>query len=216
MKIKEVEERTGINANTIRYYEEVALVIPKRNEDNDYREYDQKDIDKLLEIKFLRKLQMPIKTIKELFTDNITLNTAITKTLTDLENQKDILETSIDLLNILKNEKTTSTQHYTNKVFDYQKPHPLINFIDNIHNHISRNLPILMFGFFPQEGINSTSDFIFELVTYAKNEDKKLEIIKDSMHPIIKLNGVLMQAVLATTGHTWNYKVVKFKVLKDS
>ena len=216
MKIKEVEERTGINANTIRYYEEVALVIPKRNEDNDYREYDQKDIDKLLEIKFLRNLQMPIKTIKELLTDSISLNSAITKTLTDLEKQKDKLETSIDLLNVLINEKSTSTEPFTNKVFDYQKPHPIINFIDNIHNQFSRYLPILRFGFLPQEGINSTSDFIFELVTYAKNEDKKLEIIKGSMHPIIRLNDVLMQAVLATTARTWNYKVVKFKILKEN
>lgn len=215
MKIKEVEERTGINTNTIRYYEEVELVIPSRNKDNDYREYTKEDIAKLLEIKFFRNLQMSIKTITSLYNNEITLEQAVNNTLSTLESEKDKIDTSIDMLNVLKDKNTHSSSLFSNKTFDYRKPHPFIEYIDNINNIISRHLPILRFGFLPKEGINSPSDFIFELVNYAKTEDKHLEIINDTMHPTIRLNGVLMQAILAPMRNSFNYKVVKFKVLKE-
>lgn len=215
MKIKDAENRTGINSNTIRYYEEVGLVVPSRNQDNDYREYNLKDIERLLEIKFLRNLQMPIKTIIAIYENRITLDQAVKTTLEELEAEKEKLEISIDLLTIMSEQGSKTSDVFSNKVFDYQKPHPFINFVDNINNIISRHLPILRFGFLPSEGINSSSDFVYELVNYARTEEKHLEILKVTMLPTIRLNGVLMQAVLVPMRSSLNYKVVKFKVLKE-
>lgn len=40
MNIKETEKITGISKQNIRFYESNGLLKPKRNQDNNYREYD--------------------------------------------------------------------------------------------------------------------------------------------------------------------------------
>ena len=39
MNIAEVEKLTGMSKQTIRFYEKEGLVSPKRNQENQYREY---------------------------------------------------------------------------------------------------------------------------------------------------------------------------------
>ena len=63
--IKEAEEQTGISRANIRYYEKMGLLQPKRNEKNGYREYRPEDIKRILQIKILRKLDVPIEEIKD-------------------------------------------------------------------------------------------------------------------------------------------------------
>ena len=54
MKIKQVEELVGITKKNIRFYEEQGLLQIERAE-NGYREYHQKDVIRLQEIKLLRR-----------------------------------------------------------------------------------------------------------------------------------------------------------------
>ena len=61
LNIKEVEKLTNITKQNIRYYERQGLIFPKRNPENDYREYSEQDIRQLKIIKILRKLDMPIE-----------------------------------------------------------------------------------------------------------------------------------------------------------
>ncbi len=70
MLINEVEHIVGLSKKSIRYYEENGLLTPKRNQENDYRIYDEKDIQKLKIIKFLRKLNVPIRELKQLESEN--------------------------------------------------------------------------------------------------------------------------------------------------
>lgn len=84
MKIKEVEEYTGINSNTLRYYEEQGLINPKRNASNSYREYSKDDVQLLLRIKFLRNLKIPIKVIADILNRTITTQAAVQETLIEL------------------------------------------------------------------------------------------------------------------------------------
>ena len=65
MRIQELEQRTSLDRATIRYYEREGLINPKRNE-NGYREYVPEDVQQLLKIKLLRKLEMPIEQIRQL------------------------------------------------------------------------------------------------------------------------------------------------------
>ena len=58
MKIKQVEELVGITRKNIRFYEEQGLLSVERAE-NGYREYSLKDVKRLQEIRFLRKLLSP-------------------------------------------------------------------------------------------------------------------------------------------------------------
>ena len=56
MKMKEAEARTGLDRKNIRYYESEELLAPRRTEGNRYRDYSEDDIQRLLEIRFLRQL----------------------------------------------------------------------------------------------------------------------------------------------------------------
>lgn len=73
MLVSEVEILTGLSKKSIRYYEEMGLVKPNRNKENDYRLYNEEDLKKLKIIKFLRELDVPIKDIKLLSEDKLSL-----------------------------------------------------------------------------------------------------------------------------------------------
>lgn len=66
MKIKEMEQRTGIKSANIRYYEKKGLFVPKRMQDNNYRDYCEADVEVLERIKILRMLGVPITEIRRL------------------------------------------------------------------------------------------------------------------------------------------------------
>ncbi len=73
MLVSEVEILTGLSKKSIRYYEEMGLIKPNRNKENDYRLYNEEDLKKLKIIKFLRELDVPIKDIKLLNDNKLTL-----------------------------------------------------------------------------------------------------------------------------------------------
>lgn len=66
MKIKQVEELVGITKKNIRFYEEQGLLEVKRAE-NGYREYGLKDVERLQQIRLLRKLSIPIEDMRQMF-----------------------------------------------------------------------------------------------------------------------------------------------------
>lgn len=90
MKIKHVEELVGITRKNIRFYEEQGLLSPDRA-DNGYREYHEKDIRRLKQIKLLRKLSIPIEEIKKVFSGERSLETCLERHLGELEQQKNSL-----------------------------------------------------------------------------------------------------------------------------
>lgn len=90
MKIKYVEELVGITRKNIRFYEEQGLLSPERAE-NGYREYGQEDIRRLLQVKLLRKLGIPIEDCKRIFQGSIRLEDCLDRHLDELERQKENL-----------------------------------------------------------------------------------------------------------------------------
>lgn len=73
MLINEVEHVVGLSKKSIRYYEEEGLINPKRKNENDYRVYSDEEIKKLKVIKFLRELGVPIRELKLLNDNKMTL-----------------------------------------------------------------------------------------------------------------------------------------------
>ena len=51
MNMQEVELLTGISSRNILFYEKEVLLTPCRNQSNNYREYSEKDLKILKEIK---------------------------------------------------------------------------------------------------------------------------------------------------------------------
>ena len=69
MKRSEVEKITGLTRKAILYYEDKGLINPNKGENN-YRNYSQEDLDRLLQISIYRKLGLSISEIKNILTTN--------------------------------------------------------------------------------------------------------------------------------------------------
>lgn len=66
MQIGEVAKRTGFSTDTLRYYEKLGLIHLSRQQrgENNYRQYDQNLLDRLLLIKQSKSLGFTLKEIK--------------------------------------------------------------------------------------------------------------------------------------------------------
>jgi DNA-binding transcriptional MerR regulator len=65
MRIGELSERTGTSRRLLRYYEEQGLITPGRR-DNGYRDYDERLVDRVLQIRGLLESGMPTRMIKKI------------------------------------------------------------------------------------------------------------------------------------------------------
>lgn len=65
MNIGGVAERSGLSAKTIRYYEEIGLVIPDR-QDNGYRDYGTSDLHILQFVQRARSLGFSVEECRNL------------------------------------------------------------------------------------------------------------------------------------------------------
>ncbi len=65
-QIGELSARTGVSSKTIRYYEEIGLLPPPKRADNDYRIYDDEDVERLAFIRRARSLEFPLEDIDEI------------------------------------------------------------------------------------------------------------------------------------------------------
>jgi DNA-binding transcriptional MerR regulator len=66
MQIGEVAERTGLSLRTIRYYEEVGLVVPSARSQGGFRLYTEPDVDRLLLIKRMKPLGFQLEEMRDL------------------------------------------------------------------------------------------------------------------------------------------------------
>lgn len=101
LKIGEVAVKYNISGRTLRYYEEIGILRSIRNEESQYRYYDETAINRLEQILFFRKMQIPIKDIRTIFTTNsfqVTIDILSTK-LKSLEKE---VETNTDLQKVIK------------------------------------------------------------------------------------------------------------------
>lgn len=103
MRIGEVAEKTGLSISNIRFYEKKGLVAPARQEESKYRDYTEEDCERLKKIILFRKLNMPIEKLQLLLDSENPdeLEEAFRKQLLDLREQKAMLQSSIDLCNVM-------------------------------------------------------------------------------------------------------------------
>lgn len=87
MNIKEVEKEVGIRKANIRYYEEQGLITPHRNAENNYRDYSGEDILCLKKIKALRILGISVSEIKTLQSGGESLQEAVSKRISEIEEE---------------------------------------------------------------------------------------------------------------------------------
>ena len=67
MHIKEFSKLCGVSVRTLHYYDEIGLLKPAFvDEENGYRFYDEKSLERIQEILFYRELDFPLKSISEI------------------------------------------------------------------------------------------------------------------------------------------------------
>lgn len=69
MKRSEVEKITGLRRKAILYYEEKGLISPAIGENN-YRDYSEEDLDRLIKISLYRRLGLNVSEIKNILDSN--------------------------------------------------------------------------------------------------------------------------------------------------
>ena len=105
MRIKEVEAAVGITRKNIRYYESEGLLHPARTTGNSYREYGPEDLERLEQIKLLRKLDMPISEIRSVLTGEQSLAQAARRQRMMLEGRVHSLTRAQELCAMLSREE---------------------------------------------------------------------------------------------------------------
>lgn len=97
MRINEVERRVGITKKNIRFYEKEGLLTPGRSLENGYRDYSDRDVDTLRQIKLLRKLGLPLEEIRRMQAGECTVGDAMRRHLVTLERERSDLDQAMAL-----------------------------------------------------------------------------------------------------------------------
>ena len=72
MNIGQAAMRSGLSAKTIRYYEDIGLIVPLRQATNGYRDYNQNDVDHLCFLQHARAVGFGLdecRTLLDLYRD---------------------------------------------------------------------------------------------------------------------------------------------------
>lgn len=99
-QIKEFAKLTGVSVRTLHYYDEIKLLEPAFvDEQNGYRFYDEKSLERMQEILFYRELDFSLKSISEILTSpNYNKQAALEKQKKLLILKKDRLEKIISAI----------------------------------------------------------------------------------------------------------------------
>lgn len=102
MRIGELAERTGASRRLLRYYEEQGLIFPTRGA-NGYRDYDERYVDRVAQIRGLLDAGMPTRIIKEVLPcldkpRGIYLPNPSRRTIATLERERDRMTARIESL----------------------------------------------------------------------------------------------------------------------
>ena len=103
--IQEISKLTGISVRTLRYYEEINLLIPPSKTEGGHRLYGEEELKKLQQILFLKNLGFKLKEIQRLLNEtwewSASLEHQLTFVLEEQEKLKQMENTIIGLKNAL-------------------------------------------------------------------------------------------------------------------
>ena len=119
MHIKEFAKLCGVSVRTLHYYDEIGLLKPAFvDEQNGYRFYDEKSLERIQEILFYRELDFPLKSISEILSSpDYDKQKALKEQRKLLILKKERLERIIDALDSAEKGKITMNA-FDNNEFD--------------------------------------------------------------------------------------------------
>ena len=124
MRISEVAEKTGLSISNIRFYEKKGLIGPDRDKDSKYRNYTEEDLALIKQILLFRKMDFSIEAISHILNKKLTIEDAIQNQITELEEKRDSIQSSIDLCKKIAGDgqySSLDTDYYLSYVKEEEK-----------------------------------------------------------------------------------------------
>lgn len=196
MNINELERLTGITKQNIRFYEKKELLHPIRNPENNYREYSEEDVAALKMIKLLRKLDFSLDDIRSILSAEIPLHTLLKQHLKELRTRQQKLKSCIDVCNDLlqvDTEKMDLDQTLEKMDQMEQNGGMFMSIIEDYKRYTAARRE-QSFSFQPDTMVMNPGEFLEALFLYANENNQNLEIIKEGMYPVFRLDSVEYRA----------------------
>jgi DNA-binding transcriptional MerR regulator len=122
MNIKEVTEKTGVSADTIRYYERIGLIPPVKRKQNGMRDFDEEDIRWIVFSRHMREARLSVESLIEyigLFKNHD--DSTIPARMEILRDERDELQKRIDLMQSALDRLTYKIDNYENHMVPAEK-----------------------------------------------------------------------------------------------
>ena len=192
MNIKEVEKLTDISSQNIRFYEKHGLITPSRNSENGYREYTEKDVQRLKLIKMFRMIDMPVEEIRHILSQEKSLSDSLKSQQALLKLKLEETKYALQMCEEI-HEKYPSVQDIDVdkclSVMNEEPSHFFSSWINDYKDVVEYDHQ-RTFTFMPDVEITDKYSFLNALYAYAMETDKEIVITKESMYPEFLLDGV--------------------------
>ncbi|MCL2547391.1 MAG: MerR family transcriptional regulator [Oscillospiraceae bacterium] len=164
--VRQVSQTYGISARMLRYYEQMGLLESERIDDYAYRVYDQAALKRLQQIVILRKLQIPIKQIRDILNNQnaVTIIEVFEQNISELDEKITALSTVKSLLARFVDELQEKAE--VSLKLDILNDKSMISLVDALSVPISRieeNIPM--------EQLNKASE------TLAKYNEQNVRVV---------------------------------------
>lgn len=196
MKMKEAEIRSGLDRKNIRYYESEELLAPRRTEGNRYRDYSEEDIERLLEIRFLRQLGIPIRDIRGLFEGRLTLSELMRMRLDRIDGEMSQLKKLEQMCARLEEQQTLKPSVVEQCLEEISREDGENTWLEDIRKDwkmFQKELHSQYIYFEPEGEILTPEDFARETALYAANLNYET-IRLESTCALVRLEGIAYQA----------------------
>ncbi len=169
MYIKEVMEKTGLTRKAILYYESKGLINPVY-EENNYREFSAKDVEKLKLISILKETGMDIITIGRVINGEENLKTALEK----IKGKHKMYLQKVQIISNLKEDNIDDVRKKLNRL---QLSETLLHRIKQVFPGYFGKMIAYHYGYFLNEKeLNEEKSKIFEELIHALDEMDEPEL----------------------------------------
>lgn len=196
MNIHELEKRTGITKQNIRFYEKKGLLHPERNQENNYREYEEEDVTALKMIKLLRKLDISIEDIRKILAGEEALGISARRQTETLLARRSQLDAAIKMCRILADASydTVNVESMLSQMDDLERKGGKFMNIINDYKHYAKTMTKKEFRFIPDNMLLTKEEFTEALFQYGRENDLDIVVTHEGLSPIFEIDGIEYQA----------------------
>jgi len=200
MKISDVMKKTGLTRKAIYYYEEQGLLSPDKDSGNNYREYGEDDINRLLYINSLRQLDFSVKEIKDIMIRNKDIKGSIKQQVNSINQELYLLNKKKSILEYLMNqdkENISNELKNAGELLDY-------NF-KKVEGYMKKKLDKILPGNVGKLFVIYYSNFLNEPIDTVEKEEAWNGLVRllDSTEEIY-----YPEEVKEIVGRVWKYVII--------